>query len=78
VGAHICTFDQLKNSGYYRSGTQHIFVDKIVKVKSKRVVLNEEAQEYLWALPSEALQHIDIEPNAKQTVETYLKQLTAR
>jgi ADP-ribose pyrophosphatase YjhB (NUDIX family) len=41
VGAHICTFDQIKNSGYYQKGTQHIFVDTIVKVNSKKVVLND-------------------------------------
>lgn len=75
VGAHICTFDQIKNSGYYQKGIQHIFVDNIVKVKSKQVTLNEEAQDYIWALPSEALQHLDIEPNARTTVELYQRNL---
>jgi ADP-ribose pyrophosphatase YjhB (NUDIX family) len=77
VGAHICTFDQIKNSGYYQGGVQHIFVDNIVTVKSKKVSLNDEAQDYIWALPSEALQHLDIEPNARTTVELYHKQLQA-
>ncbi len=71
VGAHLCTFDQIKNSGYYQKGIQHVFVDNVVKVKSKRVVLNEEAQDYIWALPSEALTHVDIEPNARTTLELY-------
>ena len=71
IGAHICTFDQIKNSGYYQKGTQHIFVDNIVPVKSKKVVLNEEAQDYVWALPSEALKHLDIEPNARATLQLY-------
>lgn len=71
VGAHLCTFDQLKNSGYYQAGVQHIFVDDIVKVKNKTVVLNEEAQDYIWATPTEALKYLDIEPNAKSTVEIY-------
>ena len=75
VGRHICTFDQIKNSGYYRQGVQHIFVDNVVEVKSKKVILNEEAQEYIWALHSEALMHLDIEPNAKTTLELYSKQL---
>ncbi len=75
VGAHICTFDQIQNSGYYQKGIQHIFVDNIVKVKSKQVTLNDEAQDYVWALPSEALQHLDIEPNARTTVELYQEQL---
>jgi 8-oxo-dGTP pyrophosphatase MutT (NUDIX family) len=74
VGTHICTFDQIKNSGYYQKGIQHIFVDNIVAVTNKKVVLNEEAQDYMWALPSEALKHLDIEPNARATVELYQKQ----
>ena len=75
IGAHLCTFDQIKNSGYYQSGMQYIFVDNIVAVTDKKVVLDEEAQDYVWALPSEALQHLDIEPNARTTVELYQKQL---
>ena len=77
VGAHICTFDQIKNSGYYQAGIQHIFVDNIVKVKNKKVKLNAEAQDYVWAVPSEALRVLDIEPNAKTTIELYFKQLQA-
>jgi ADP-ribose pyrophosphatase YjhB (NUDIX family) len=73
VGAHLCTFDQLKDSGYYQAGVQHIFVDDVVQVKSKKVVLNEEAQDYIWATPSEALAHLDIEPNARTTVEIYAR-----
>lgn len=71
VGSHICTFDQIKNSGYYRSSVQHIFVDNVVKVRHKRVTLNYEAQDYIWALPSEALRYLDIEPNARTTIELY-------
>lgn len=73
VGQHICTFDQIGNSGYYQAGTQHIFVDNVVRVRTKKVVLNEEAQDYLWALPSEALKHLNIEPNARTTLELYTK-----
>ncbi|MBX4191049.1 NUDIX domain-containing protein [Candidatus Saccharibacteria bacterium] len=74
VAAHICTFDEIKNSGYYMPGVQHIFIDNIVEVKSKNVVLNkEEAQDYIWALPQDALAQLDIEPNAKTTLELYRK-----
>ncbi|MEK9158286.1 MAG: NUDIX domain-containing protein, partial [Patescibacteria group bacterium] len=55
IGEHICTFDQIKNSGYYKAGIQHIFVDKVVRVGSKRVRLNEEAQEYIWIPAKHAL-----------------------
>ncbi|HVX24329.1 MAG TPA: NUDIX domain-containing protein, partial [Candidatus Saccharimonadales bacterium] len=77
VGSHICTFDELKDSGYYQPGVQHIFVDNIVSVKSRRVTLNDEAQDYIWALPSEALQWLDIEPNARTTIELYAHQQLA-
>ena len=71
VGEHICTFDQVKNSGYYISGIQHIFIDKVVKVGSRRVRLNEEAQDYIWASPNAALRELPIEPNARHTIELY-------
>ncbi|MEK7649994.1 MAG: NUDIX domain-containing protein [Patescibacteria group bacterium] len=71
VGEHICTFDQIRNSGYYQSGTQHVFVDKVVRVSSKRVQLNEEAQGYIWIPVKNALKELPIEPNAKHTLELY-------
>jgi nucleoside triphosphatase len=77
IGSHICTFDQIKNSGYYQQGIQHIFVDNIVSVNSKKVTLNDEAQDYIWVTPDEALKQLDIEPNARATVELYQKQLSA-
>jgi len=71
VGTHLCTFDQIKNSGYYKPGIQHIFVDNVVSVTSKRVKLNEEAQDYVWMPVEEALGNLEIEPNAKHTLQLY-------
>jgi len=71
VGGHLCTFDQIKDSGYYHRGVQHIFVDDVVKVTNKRVTLNEEAQDYVWITAQDALDHLDVEPNARTTVELY-------
>ncbi len=73
VGAHLTTFDQIKNSGYYVPGIQHIFVDNVVQVGSKRVRLNEEAQEYIWMPARAALRDLPIEPNARHIVELYAK-----
>ncbi|MBI2024451.1 NUDIX domain-containing protein [Candidatus Giovannonibacteria bacterium] len=73
VGGHICTFDQIKNSGYYISGIQHIFVDKVVRVNSKKIQLNEEAEEFVWMPARNALKELPIEPNARQTLEIYTK-----
>ena len=74
IGKHLCTFDQIKNSGYYQT-TSHIFVDNVVSVESKNVVLNEEAQEYIWLPAKEALSQLDIEPNARHTLELYTESL---
>ena len=71
VGAHLCTFDQIKNSGYYQKGIQHIFVDNVVHAPNKNVRLNEEAQEYIWVPARVALRDLDIEPNARHTLELY-------
>jgi nucleoside triphosphatase len=71
VGRHLLTFDQIKNSGYYQKGVQHVFVDNVVHVDNRRVVLNEEAQDYIWALADEALASLDIEQNARMTLELY-------
>jgi len=77
IGDHICTFDQIKNSGYYLSGIQHIFVDKIVRVGSKKVRLNDEAQEYIWMPAKIALRDLPIEPNARHTLELYSRMFVA-
>ena len=71
VGRHLCTFDQIKNSGYYVGGVQHIFVDNVVHVDSKKVRLNEEAQEYIWVPAKIALRDLLIEPNARHTLQLY-------
>lgn len=71
VGTHLTTFDQIKNSGYYVPGIQHIFVDNVVQVASRRVRLNEEAQEYVWLPARIALRDLPIEPNARHIVELY-------
>lgn len=73
IGEHICTFDQIKNSGYYRTGIQHIFVDKVVRVGNKKVRLNDEAQDYIWIPAKHALKELPIEPNARHTLDLYVK-----
>ena len=73
VGGLICAFDQIKNSGYYSSGIQHIFVDKVVRAGSRKVKLNDEAQDYIWMPAKIALRDLPIEPNARHTLELYTK-----
>jgi len=67
----VCTFDEIENSGYFQQGTHRIFTDSVVEVRRRNVALNEEAESYLWIPPSTALQELDIEPNARKTLELY-------
>lgn len=71
IGRHLCTFDQIKHSGYYDSSVHHLFVDYAVRVDRKQVVLNEEAQEYVWIPARLALSELPLEPNARHTLELY-------
>ncbi|MDP2909165.1 MAG: NUDIX domain-containing protein [Nanoarchaeota archaeon] len=67
----ICTFDEIRGGGYFIPGTHRVFTDNVVIAGRRRVALNDEAQSYLWVPPSVALQELDIEPNAKITLELY-------
>lgn len=73
IGRHICTFDQIKNSGYYQTGISHIFVDNVARVYSKKVGLNEEAEGYIWMPAQVALRDLPIEPNARHTLALYVR-----
>lgn len=78
IGKHICTFDQIKHSGYYDTSTHHLFVDYVVRVDRKKVILNEEAQEYVWLPARHALTELPLEPNARHTLQLYVDQSTSR
>lgn len=78
IGRDICAFDQIKNSGYYNSAVNHIFIDKIAQMNSQRIRLNYEAEDYIWIVPSAALTELDIEPNARHTLELYAKMSPVR
>lgn len=73
VEKHLVTFDQIKQSGYYRDYINHIFIDYIATTSSKKVSLNDEAQDFVWIPAEEALAELDIEPNARHTLEVYCK-----
>jgi ADP-ribose pyrophosphatase YjhB (NUDIX family) len=71
VGESICTFDELRGQGYFIPGTHRVFTDNVVQVNSRDVTLNHEAQGYEWMPGSIALRDLDIEPNARKTLELY-------
>jgi nucleoside triphosphatase len=49
-----------------------IFFDYAAKTDSTDVVLNDEAQEYIWITPKEAL-GLDLDTYTRVSIETYLK-----
>lgn len=71
IGPHLCTFDQIENSGYYLKGVRQVFSDNIIRVSGKKVILNDEAEEYVWLPVETALKELPIEPNARHTLEIY-------
>ncbi len=71
VGRHVCTFDEIEHAGHYDTSVQRVFVDNVVRVDSRHVVLNEESQEYVWMPVRRALRELPIEPNARHTLERY-------
>jgi len=73
VKESICTFDEIQGSGYYLKGTHKVFTDTVVRVCSRKVVLNDEAEAYVWMPGSVALRDLDIEPNARKTLEVYVE-----
>ena len=71
ISGDICSFDRLPNSGYYKPSESRLYVDKSVKVQNRRVTLDHRAQEYIWIPSHNALKELDIEPNARRTIEMY-------
>ena len=58
---------------YSQPESNRIFIDHMVAVSSQQVRLDSRAQEYVWIPPTEALRELDIEPNARKTIETYIR-----
>ncbi len=52
-----------------------IFFDFACETKSANVVLNDEAEEFVWVTPEEALK-LPVEPYTKKAIEEFLKKET--
>ncbi len=50
-----------------------ILLNFVCKAKDQTVKLNDEAQEFVWIDPKEALEKLPVEPYTKRALETYLK-----
>ncbi len=73
IAQDLCTFDELPDGGYFRGDTSRVFVDKVVLVADKTVSLDHRAESFFWIPPAVALRDLDIESNARKTVEVYVE-----
>ena len=73
LGETICAFNEIPDSGYFQPESRRIFIDNMVAVSSHQVRLDSRAQEYVWIPPNEALRELDLEPNARKTIEIYIE-----
>lgn len=65
----IAAFPQIPNSGYHRPNARLNFTDFVVEMGSKRFRLNDEAQRGLWLPARVALRDLNLEPNARKTIQ---------
>jgi len=68
IGVQEFIFDKV----FYKK-KHFIFLDFFCKAKGGRIKLNNEAEDYEWIKPEEALRRKDIEPYTKKVIKIYLK-----
>lgn len=66
-------FQEFIYDDHFWKQRHYIFFDYACKTHSTEVILNQEAQEYLWMKPAEALQRLDIDPFTCAAIQKYLK-----
>lgn len=69
--AFICFQEFIFDDAFWKK-RHFIFFDFSCRTKTKKVVLNDEGQEYVWASLAEALK-MPVEPYSKKTIELYIK-----
>jgi len=77
ISKHVCAFSEIPNGGYFVRGTNRVFIDTHIKVYSRIIHLDEEAQHYEWIPPEIALRDLDLEPNARKTLEVFVGKTTS-
>ncbi|MDO8556203.1 MAG: NUDIX domain-containing protein [Nanoarchaeota archaeon] len=75
IGKLLCAFHMLPNSGYYNPQAERTYIDHAVTVNKRAIQLDDRAEEARWIAPKDALTELDIEPNARITIEHYLTSL---
>ena len=63
----ICWAEMIYDKLFFKK-KHYVFIDYICKTKSTKVKLNDEAEDYLWIDPCEAVKLKTIEPYAKKTI----------
>ncbi len=67
----ICFEEFIFHPSFYKK-SHCIFFDFSCKTDSTNVMLNDEAEDYIWTKPEDALK-LDVEPSTIRTIKTYLK-----
>jgi len=67
----LCIQEAIYDPVYYKK-KHFIFIDFWCRTRQKKVILNNEAQEYGWYSINEAMK-LDLEPYTKKSLEEYLK-----
>ncbi|NTU73792.1 NUDIX domain-containing protein, partial [Candidatus Roizmanbacteria bacterium] len=67
----LCMFEYISDGTFYKQ-KHMLFLNHRVETASTDVVLNHEAEGYVWITPSDALKTLPIEKYAKTTIEQYL------
>ena len=71
-GIHFIRFQEFIYDPAFWKKKHYIFFDFACKTTSKKVILNDEAQEYIWIDIQEAL-NLPIEPYTMKTIEEFRK-----
>ena len=67
----ICILDYMPDGDYWKK-KQMIFINYLARTSSKKITLNEEAQEYLWIKPAQALK-LPMGKETKSTIKNILE-----
>ncbi len=68
----ICWAEMIYDKIFFKK-KHYVFIDYICKTKSTKITLNDEAEEYLWIDPKEAIKLKNLEPYGKKTIEIILQ-----
>ena len=66
----LCLWEFIAEREFWKE-KHMLFLNYLVKTKSKKVILNEEAEDYVWTTPEKSLE-LPLEKYTKLTIENYI------